>query len=271
MANTTNTAAIDFGPLTGLIGTWQGNQGWNLIAVPNIKVAGKPDAFTLLIQQYKETLTITPLDATTPNRGFATVQEIPTLMYTLEIHDLNTGKLLHAENGTWLLLPDCPSGFTVARQAVVPHGDSVLALGSATTSTTPTFPAINAIPTGQPANAMFGYFDPYNGNSTPPGLNKSNPNATLASQSASQTITQTTTLNVSTNNSGGITNIPFITKNANATQFNSTFWIETVDDGKGGTFPQLQYSQTTILEFFHTATGELIQWPHVNINTLTQA
>ena len=86
-----------------------------------------------------------------------------------------------------------------------------------------------------------------------------------------QTILKTTTLHVSTANKGNIANIPFIQQNANASKFEATFWIETVlNTETNETFQQLQYSQTIVLDFFplYKKPGQLIEWPHVNINTM---
>jgi hypothetical protein len=262
-----NETTSMFGPLTDLIGTWVGNKGWNLVAVPNQK-----GGFLLLVQPYTETLTITPLSTPTPNRGTSTVQQVPTLLYSLAVHSNVDGSLLHAENGTWLLLNDCPDEFSIARQASVPHGDSLLALGGSTvTSGAPAIPTISTLPITGPGAKPLGYTDPY---LTPlPGFNKTNPNATLQAAISGQTIVSTTTISVSTANKGGITNIPFIVQNANTTSFEATFWIETVQNpNSGGTFLQLQYSQTSIIEFipqFHDP-SKLIQWPHVNINTMVK-
>ncbi|WP_254560646.1 heme-binding protein [Dyadobacter diqingensis] len=256
-----------FGPLTDLIGTWVGNKGWNLVAVPNQK-----GGFLLLVQPYTETLTITPLSTPTPNRGTDIIQQVPTLLYSLSVHSNVDGSLLHAENGTWLLLPNCPSDFSIARQASVPHGDSLLALGgSSVTAGPPPIQPISTLPITGPGQMPFGYTDPY---LVPmQGFNKINPNATLLDAISGQTIISSTNISVSTANQGGISNIPFITKNANTTSFEAIFWIETVQNPTtGGTFLQLQYSQTSMIEFipqFHDP-SKLIQWPHVNINTMVK-
>jgi len=67
---------------------------------------------------------------------------------------------------------------------------------------------------------------------------------------------------VSTTPGGGILNIPFVTANANASQLDAVFWIETVPGGPGVSFVQLQYTQTVTLNF------EGIQWPHITLATL---
>ncbi len=258
-----------FGPLEALIGTWVGLKGWNLIAVPQ---QNKGDAFTLLVAPYVETLTIYPLSSPTPNRGEEIIQQVPTLMYNLSINNAENGGLMHAENGIWLQLPDCPSDFTVARQASVPHGDSILALGTSSIHHgPPVIPDINTVPdTNGDPNKVLGYKDPYTSPQIP-GFNKVNPNQTLQEAIVGQTITKTTTIQVSTANEGSVANIPFVKKNTNVTQFEATFWIETVVNPETNeTFQQLQYSQTSVLEFFplYNAPGQLIKWPHVNINTM---
>jgi len=264
-----------FGPLEGLIGTWVGLKGWNLIAVPQ-QFRDKPDAikdaFTLLVAPYVETLTITPLSSPTPNRGEEIIQQVPTLMYTLSINDAANGSLLHAENGTWLGIPNDPSGFTVARLGSIPHGDTILALGNVTvTDGPPVIPDVDTIPnTNNDPTKMLGYKDPYN--VQVPGLiSKKNPNLNLRKEIANQTILKTTTIHVSTANQGNVANIPFIQKNANVSKFEATFWIETVlNEETQETFQQLQYSQTAVIDFFplYKKPGKLIEWPHVNINTM---
>jgi hypothetical protein len=63
---------------------------------------------------------------------------------------------------------------------------------------------------------------------------------------------------------GGISNIPFIKRQADATKMNATFWIQELadKDSKGDPILRLQYTQRVILNFFG------IEWPHVSINTL---
>lgn len=67
---------------------------------------------------------------------------------------------------------------------------------------------------------------------------------------------------------GGVSNIPFIERQADAASMNSTFWIQRL----GGIIPRLrlQYLQIVNLEFFPRTDGRpgRIIWPHVSINTL---
>ncbi len=265
--------AIKYGPLSELIGTWTGNKGVNLIAVPDQK-----GEFTLLVAPYYETITVTALSSTTPNRGLKTIENIPTLMYSLTIHNANDNSLMHAENGIWELLDGSKDndGYDIARISTVPHGDAIMALGksSVINKRPPINTKASAIPTGG-LPPVFGYTDVYNSEIVP-GFNNATPNTYLtdyldAQEKKGQTVIKSVNLNVSTANNGGITNIPSINKNANAVAFDSIFWLETVQDkNTGRTFQQLQYSQNTTLNFpvKGTPKGETIHWPHFNVNTL---
>lgn len=114
----------------------------------------------------------------------------------------------------------------------------------------------------------FGYTDPYQNGKFPPGFDMKNPNQALVDvlqyqqQQLELKVVETINLKVSTNDAGGITNIPFIVKNANATHMDAIFWIETVQRPDGSQFMQLQYTQTVLLVF------EEIVWPHVSVATL---
>jgi hypothetical protein len=83
-------------------------------------------------------------------------------------------------------------------------------------------------------------------------------------------------LQVSTQNSGGMSNIASLQPSSSEinvipTEFDAIFWLETLQDGSGNTFRQLQYSQRVLLEFpvQQDQPGQTIVWPHINVNTLT--
>lgn len=265
------------GPLAGLVGNWNGNQGWNLIALPQ-----GANSFLLLIQNYSEKIRFSPVGAPVPNRGGLTEQFVVALMYELTVIDISTQGVLHVENGMWLNLADVEKqnlqstrAFPIARQASIPHGDVVIALGTATDSTgTPEINEINTIPDAG-KNAPFGYTDPYL-HTNFPNFNAANPNAMLIQALANQTIGHVTTLKMDTANEGGsISNIPFIDQHVKPSDFQCTYWIEDVLNPDGSTaFQQLQYSQQTNLNFIKKIqnNGEdgLIMWPHVNVNTLVK-
>ena len=64
--------------------------------------------------------------------------------------------------------------------------------------------------------------------------------------------------------SGSVTNLPFVTQNANAAQLDAIFWIETIKQDDGSTRKQLQYTQTVSLNFNN------IKWPHISVATLVK-
>jgi hypothetical protein len=277
--------ASKLGPLADLVGTWKGNSGWNLIAVPSR--SNGTEAFTLLIQQYSESITFTAITAPVPNRGGETQQFVTGLLYDLTItNNASPNGVLHIENGMWLNLSDIeaqPDGpvvesltasavqpFTIARMSSIPHGDVVIALGNSEASSgAPTFPQISAIPASAGLPPRLGYLDPYTHNQFSGEFNTSDVNTTLAAEAAKQTIGKVTTIFVDTHNQGGsIANIPFVQEFVSPSRFQSTFWIEDVEFD-GVNFQQLQYSQQADLNFIpKTGLPGDILWPHVNVNTL---
>jgi hypothetical protein len=262
------TTADEQGNLADLVGTWIGTGGWELIAVP-APSAGGHEEFELIVKQYVEIVSFEPIGAQVPDRGGdAGILCLGGLKYDMRIASLDSNEPLHLENGMWFYMPGQDQ--TVARSSAIPHGDCLLALGNSTqTPGAPELPVVPCLPDGQPKNAPFGYVDPYHLPPTSP-FQTNDANLVLRNALKSQTVTQTTTLSVSTANGGGVLNIPFVTHNANATAFQSTYWIETVvDPATNQPFQQLQYSQQTNMEFFEKSDGSgLICWPHVNVNTL---
>lgn len=282
LGGTPQEVANQLGPLADLAGTWQGSAGWNLIAVP-AEITGRP-SFSLLIQQYSETITFTPITAPVPNRGGTVQQFITGLLYELTITDLKyPNGILHIENGMWLNMadvqkqPDGPvvenvaplSGYPIARQSSIPHGDVVIAVGSSSVSSgAPDFPVLDAVPTDIGSQPL-GYLENYPHNPYP-GLDASNMNAQLIGAIQGQMIGKVTTLTVDTADSGNIANIPFVQNHVSPSRFQSTFWIEEVTS-EGVSFLQLQYSQQVDLNFLSRNSppaGSVIKWPHANVNTL---
>jgi hypothetical protein len=263
------TTADELGPLADLVGTWIGTGGWELIAVPAPSEGGHEE-FELIIKQYVEIVSFEPIGAQVPDRGGdAGILCLGGLKYDMRIASLDSNEPLHLENGMWFYMPGQDQ--EIARSSAIPHGDCLLALGNATqTPGAPDLPVVPCTPDGQPVNAPFGYADHYKLPESSP-FQTSDANLVLRNILKNQTVTETTTLDVSTANGGGVLNIPFVTKNANAAAFQSTYWIETVTDPvTKQPFQQLQYSQCTNIQFFENEVkpGHLIQWPHVNVNTL---
>ena len=72
---------------------------------------------------------------------------------------------------------------------------------------------------------------------------------------------------------GGLANIPFVQRNADAATVFATFWIETIAGPTSDTeFLQLQYVQTVLLNFPVIVAGKPpgpnLSWPHVSVATL---
>jgi hypothetical protein len=123
------------GFLAELAGTWEG-QGFNLIARPD-KQGGSP--LFLELNQTFETLSFTPISSSIPNRGDVVDDiELFGLTYLQKVSDSVTGGALHIEPGIWVHVPSqdsgTPTGTTqsVFRLGTIPHGNALLAEGSAT-------------------------------------------------------------------------------------------------------------------------------------------
>ncbi|MGB5984116.1 MAG: heme-binding protein [Desulfobacterales bacterium] len=292
----------DLGPLKQLPGTWKNlpnlpGRGWNMIALP---FATEPDSrlnYRLLVNQYNEELKFTLVDKGVPNRGIRrngstsdSDQFLVTLDYEQTIKQIaaddfpNSGKAggpdlaIHHEPGLWLhMTNETTNNLDIARLATIPHGDSVLALGtSEEISGAPRIPNSNGLPIGVPQDLNNPYLSPYkhfHDNLFQGLFDPTDPNKLLNDANAAVTITKATKLEVDTAvESGGVVNIPFIVKQANAADMKSVFWIQELDetDASGNPKLRLQYTQMVMLDFFPRFDGApgLIRWPHVSINTM---
>ena len=126
------TVGTNLGFLAELSGTWEG-QGFNLIARPD-KQGGSP--LFLELNQTFETLSIIPIASSIPNRGNEVDDiELFGLTYLQKVSDSTTKGALHIEPGIWIHIPsrDSDDGKTqsVARMGNIPHGNSLLAQGTA--------------------------------------------------------------------------------------------------------------------------------------------
>ncbi len=304
---TAQTGERALGPLAQLPGVWKNlpnlpGRGWNLIALPFATPSDSqfPFNYRLLMNQYNEELKFSLVDKGVPNRGIARIngqtvdtdQFVVALDYEQSIEQVaaadapasqlagNPGLAIHHEPGLWLhLLNETDAGLDVARLATIPHGDSVLAMGRASVlAGAPTIPTISGLPIGVRAdidnNPYLGPYKAFHGSNKFKGLfDPATPNDLLEAANVGVNITRTTILDVDTDiPTGGIVNIPFIVKQANATSMRSTFWIQELAelDDAGQPKLRLQYSQTVFLDFFPRTDGVpgLIRWPHVSINTL---
>ncbi len=284
-AATTSTLGL----LADLAGTWIGT-GFNIIALPDFDKrppSTGPKPFRLELNTTQETLTFTPIGGNVPNRGSLTAFPSPQdptptgqndinlhgLTYLQQVSDANTHSGIHIEPGIWIRVPasNIPKQEeTYVRLATIPHGDSLVAQSSFAQNV-PGGPKIDetesSLPIGIPHEAQQDYNQPYFFTAPPAGAQKSwiiNPNLALTAAIQNQKIIKTTVLQISTDPAGGIVNIPFVVKNANAVKMTAIFWIETVEQANGSTFQQLQYTQNVTLDFLG------IQWPHISVATLVK-
>lgn len=301
----------DLGPLKLLPGLWKSEgRGWNMIALP-FATAPSPLDYRLLLNQYNEQLEFKFVDDNVPNRGVEknnptvqTDQFVVTLDYQQTIQQVaaadspdsgglagGAGLAIHHEPGLWLHIKNqITDGLNIARLATIPHGDSVLALGQSSKHTGAScIPHINSLPEGvtqdldnNPYLRPYKQFHaaPFKGNVAAPGFPGFDPtrvHVLLELANVGVDIVKTTTLTVdSTIPTGGIANIPFVVRKANAASMKSTFWIQELADKDSNGDPKLrlQYLQVVMLDFFPRRDGfpgccpGPIRWPHVSINTL---
>ncbi|MBD1584066.1 heme-binding protein [Pseudoalteromonas sp. S16_S37] len=283
------------GPLSQLPGVWKNTgqfqgHGWNMIALPF--PMGNHD-YRLLNNQYNETLTFQLVDKNVPNRGMNGDQEVFTVDYVQAIEQIaaadfpdsglagGPGLAIHHEPGLWLHMKDHTTGdINIARLSSIPHGDAVMALGKSDKSTSGfDIPNISGLPIGVNQDLTNPYLEPYahfNAHPFKGVFNPTKPNDLLTSAIApffsNDQIANVTQLKVdSAMGSGGVNNIPFVTRQANAAEVSSIFWIYELKEKHPNGEPRmlLQYTQTVMLEFFDSPNGPgLIKWPHISINTL---
>lgn len=314
------------GDLALLPGTWKNlnafpGHGWNMIALPFMQPGntvaparpGEVGPFRLLLNQFNETLEFTTVDKGVPNRGAALVkafdadQHLAALQYIQHVDQVaaadspatddapDTPKgaaAIHHEPGLFLhLFSQTGGGPDIARLATIPHGDSVLALGSGVkTDGPPDFENVgdfSPLPVGPDRDVQNNKYlapylkfkqAPFKGNVAAagfPGFDPTNPLALLKGAIPPANIKSTITITLDTTlATGGISNIPFVVRQANSTSMRAIFWIQELKAPGPGGKPQLvlQYAQRVLLEFFPIGgglgAGGGILWPHISINTM---
>ena len=274
----------DLGPLKDLQGEWAGD-GFNVIWRPNNSSGS--DHF-LELNRTSETIEFVEIPGDIPNRGLLQGDiAMKGLRYLQQIKDANTNSGLHIEPGLWALVPSTLNPLepqTVVRMASIPHGTSILAQGTASTSPGGPFippisiaPFIIAMPNQQPFFAESNLLTPSSFRSPQTqmgGITQAmvtNPNSLLQNANIGKTIKQTTQINISSGPApvvgGGVANTAFLIgangPNAQASIVTASFWIELVEGINGEPdFFQLQYSQMVMLNFAG------LSWPHVSVGTL---
>lgn len=265
------TAVPPLGPLSSFAGTFAGN-GFNTIfrpqnaATPTPLPIPQPGSDNILeLNLTTETLSFSSSLGAVPNRGFVQgdifLNGVPYLQSVTDVTVPSQPTPIHLEPGLWLCVPPTTNpalSQTVVRMASIPHGTTIEAQGFATTiSGKPTIPPVDITPfvIGNPTNKIpFPSQTATNAGTPriPQDLNPfiasgritqamlTDPNTVLRNHIATQNITATTILTISTAPAaplfgGGTDNMAFlegnpgaVTPNANAIQMTATFWIETV-------------------------------------------
>jgi hypothetical protein len=285
-ATSAHQATADrLGPLQDLPGFWEGT-GFGLIARPNFSDGNEHGIF-LELNLLRETIEFTAIGSPVFNRG--SLQEdiaIYGLTYLHRVTDGTTGGALHIEPGLWLNIPattNPASDASIARLATIPHGNAVCTVGHSENVVfegLPEIPPANTVPFPIGANPPvagtknpFSEYDlskpnTFRSSSLPPEITQAlinDPNDMLRKALQGQKLTRITRLITTAPPHGGIGNIPFITKNADAPGLESVFAIEIVQGPSGDEFLQLQYSQTALLNF------RGMSFPHVTVGTLIKA
>ncbi len=267
------SSAPSLGPLTAFTGTFKGH-GFNTIFRPDstatptplpVPVTGSDNVLELNLTL--ETLSFSPSLGSVPNRGSGAQADIflNGVPYLQTISDVTVPSQpvgIHFEPGLWLAVPtttDPTEGATVARMASIPHGTTVEAQGTSfAIAGKPTIAPVDITPfvTGDPAHKITFASQTATDDKTPripqnlaPFITAgtitqamlTDPNTLLRNHIASQTITSTTVISVSSDPAsplfgGGTDNIAFLLGDATATKPNAqtlkmeaVFWIETVE------------------------------------------
>ena len=274
------SSAPSLGPLTAFAGTFKGH-GFNTIfrpdstASPTTLPLPVPPPLpplsndnVLELNLTLETLSFSPSLGSIPNRGTGTQADaflngVPYLQTISDVTIPSQPVGIHFEPGIWLAVPATTApaeGVTVARMASIPHGTTVEAQGTSSTSAgKPTIPAVDITPFVINSNPKRKVTFPSQtatddktlripqdlspfitaGTITPDML--ADPNTLLRNHIASQTITYTTTILISSDPAsplfgGGTDNIAFLlgdptasNPNAQTVSMDAAFWIETVE------------------------------------------
>jgi hypothetical protein len=201
---------------------------------------------------------------------------------------------IHREPGLFLHLASFTDlaagrpGPDLARLANIPHGDAVLAMGfGGDAKPTPGAPdltntalrtAFDPLPIGLGStdlgNPYLGPYKHFHDHLFENLFDPTDPlkllNGAIPLVKKGAKVIETTIFTVDSQVQGGIQNIPFVIRQANAVRVTATFWIQKVQPSDGGVLFVLQYAQRVLLEFFPRADGKpgLIQWPHISINTM---
>lgn len=294
---------MDLGPFAQLPGVWINEPGkpacgYNMISLPYAQPGGPLD-YRLLLNRYKEKLEFDLVNKAVANRGIQrgdsiveSDQFVVTLDYMQGIAQEAAadfpdsglagpgGMGIHREPGLWLHMKNqVKDGVDIARLSTIPHGNSVLALGTSREyEGAPEIPEFNSMINGGPEDLNHPYMAPYkhfHDNPFEGVFDPVNPRTVLEQYNEGVEVVRTTELHVDTfTDSGGISSIPFIDSQTGTTRLQSWFWIIELAGkaASGAPAMRLQYLQLVNLDFFPRPDGTgLLGWPHVCMNSLVRA
>lgn len=277
--------------------SWKGT-GFNQIWRPNFGGEFGPQDFFLQLNMTEEQLDFTEITGSgIANRSlFEATVVLGGAAYTQAIKDSfdHTGQ--HFEPGVWANVPviaNPAEPATVVRMGSIPHGTTINLQGVAfQVNGPPKFDVASITPFNKNGPVPFPEEDltvPSPSRTDPSRIaaltpkQLKDPNLFLSQAIAGQNIVRTTVLQLSSaapdqtvrqpgpDLGGGTANIAFLEgkgspptggPNADAEKVTTTFWIEEIDDGKGHTTLQLQYTQRVLLNF------KGLKWPHITVATL---
>jgi hypothetical protein len=240
-----------------------------------------------------------PPNTTAPNRAADSLQ-LPTAVYygqqVMFAEGPDKDSIVHTENGAWLHMtrgqklvgpydepavdpntqPPQPADITIAKQMSIPHGISVLALGSycAPTAGAPTIPDAASIfpsPSGildtTPYITTLDASDNYQNPQPTLTQNVNKPlQEAIALIQPTHYISWSVTTKKLPSGKGDTMNIPFETTNTDVSAYSAEYWLLSVDGGVK--YNILAYSQNITLKV--TIRGQTVDFPHITSNVVTR-
>lgn len=291
------------GPLQHLLGTWTNqlvdtvdNSPYSFNLMPLPKSVPAAPGYILKNFKYYEEITFSAISGSAPNRGGDYTQTANVIFYEQRVYFAegpDKDKLVHAENGSWLYLetgpqiedayangqtipnaniPPQPSNMQIAKQISVPHGNSILAMGTVKSETgTPNIPDYGkgiypdgTLPDMGIDTSLYSIPTDVAGGNPYPDLSF-NPNKPIIKGTPSN-VNNYIQLDVDSNVGGSVTNIPFELQKADVTNYKASYWLQAFS--QGGDFTQLAYTQTIIMKI--PIDDKMVDFPHVTTNILTK-
>ena len=268
------------GPLGRLFGTWTSPRGDNCQGYNVMPLPQKGEIINKNFLYYEELTFTSPGIA--PNRGGAVQQDCAALTYEQRVYfgqGPAANQLVHFENGLLINTTFAEQGngaygtagapgsqptppnypFPIIKQVSVPHGNSILAVGSSES-----FKGKPSISAPKPTLPPFG---PSNIPNPTQALIDRNHNLEKEGARFGE---DGVMLQVSTRNSSdaGVKNISFEQGHATVTGYEMTLWLVTVTLGRLS-MPQLQYTQTIFMDLLLQGPGgPATAVAHIDANSL---